>query len=134
MKRTPIKSRSISPRSRLIARAESAVNAFVRARDAGRPCISCFEYKPLTAGHYRSTRAAPELRFDAKNIHGQCSRCNIDLAGNREGYREGLIERFGHMFLAWLDGPHEAKHYTRDELERIRVEYNQKLTEFKDTA
>ena len=66
MKRTPIKSRSISPRSRLIARAESAVNAFVCRGDAGRPCISCFEYKPLTAGHYRSTRAAPELRFDAK--------------------------------------------------------------------
>lgn len=45
-----------------------------------------------------------------------------------------MIERFGYLFVAWLDGPHEAKHYTRDDLERIRVEYNQKLTEFKDAA
>ena len=102
--------------------------------DAGRPCISCFDYKPLSAGHYRSTRAAPELRFDAKNIHGQCTRCNIDLAGNRGGYREGLIEAFRLSVSCMARWTARAKHYTRDDLERIRVEYNQNLQEFKDAT
>lgn len=122
MKRSPIKSRSSNPRAMAVALAQSAVNAYVRARDEGMPCISCGEMRPLQAGHYWSVGARPELRFNEANIHGQCSRCNVDLAGNRDAFRAGIVERYGSEELAdALDTTIPAKKWTLDELREIRA-------------
>ena len=53
--------------------AQAAVNAWVRERDADRPCISCGRYHAgqWHAGHYLSTGARPELRFEPLNIWKQ---------------------------------------------------------------
>ena len=39
-------------------------NEFIRLRDAGQPCISCGENKPLQAGHYFAVKGYDSLRFD----------------------------------------------------------------------
>ena len=134
MKRSPIKSRSSNPRARAVALAQSAVNAYVRARDEGMPCISCGEMKPLQAGHYWSVGARPEMRFNEANIHGQCSRCNVDLAGNREAFRAGIVDRLGSELADDLDTPTPAQKFTLDDLKAIRASAEAKRAKIVDFA
>ena len=134
MKRSPIKSRSSNPRAKAVSLAQSAVNAYVRARDEGMPCISCGEMKPLQAGHYWSVGARPEMRFNEANIHGQCSRCNIDLAGNREAFRAGIVDRLGSELADDLDTPTPAQKFTLDDLKAIRASAEAKRAKIVDFA
>ena len=48
-----------------------------------------------------------------------------------ERYRSTLIEWFGIELVEWLEGPHEAKHYSREELEEIAATYRRKTRELK---
>ncbi|WP_318156099.1 recombination protein NinG [Citrobacter freundii] len=41
------------------------------------------------------------------------------------------MEWFGPELVEWLEGPHEAKHYTREELEDIAATYRRKTRELK---
>ena len=54
---------------------QHAFNAWIRARDAGQPCISCGTTADVQycAGHYRTTGSCPELRFEPLNVHLQSS-------------------------------------------------------------
>lgn len=105
-------------------RAQQAINAYVRARDAGKKCISCESLLTLgtgvggdyDAGHFRSVGSAAHLRYDLRNINGQCKYCNNFLAGNPHGYRLGYIARFGADALAELESDNEPRHYTRQDL------------------
>lgn len=113
------------PRSRLLAEAQAAVNRYVRLRDAGKPCISCGRHHAgqWHAGHFRSVGSAPELRFDLRNLHAQCAPCNVHLSGNLILYRAGLLDRIGHDAVAALEGPHEPRKWTRDELIAMRQRF-----------
>ncbi|AZF37715.1 Protein NinG [Pseudomonas sp. R4-39-08] len=113
---------------------QHAFNAWVRARDAGQPCISCGTTADVQycAGHYRTTAAAPELRFEPLNVHLQCNRnCNMGKSGNLLGYRPGLIKKIGVEAVEWLESPHEPKKYTVDELKAMTAEYRAKTRELK---
>lgn len=117
--------------------AQAAFNAWVRLRDAGQPCISCGTTADVQycAGHYRTTAAAPELRFEPLNVNLQCNRnCNMGKSGNLLGYRPGLLAKIGAEALAWLEGPHEAKRYTIDDLKTIKAEYRAKIKQLKEAA
>lgn len=112
--------------------AQQAFNAYIRARDHGQPCISCdavlddsglMTGSRIDAGHYRSVGACPELRFEELNCWAQCSRCNQHLSGNAVEYRIRLRERIGDDALAWLEGKHEPKRYTVDDLKAIKAKY-----------
>lgn len=113
---------------------QHAFNAWIRQRDIGQPCISCGTTADVQycAGHYRTTAAAPELRFEPLNVHLQCNRnCNMGKSGNLLGYRPGLIKKIGVEAVEWLEGPHEAKKYTVEELKAITAEYRAKTRELK---
>lgn len=100
---------------------QKAFNAFIRERDHGRPCISCgITYGQIQAGHYKTVGHAPELRFEALNCHAQCAQCNNSKSGNIAAYRIGLIEKIGLEGVEWLEGPHDPKKYTCDELIEMR--------------
>lgn len=116
---------AIKPRAKLIAEAQAAVNRYVRLRDAALPCISCQRHHAgkWNAGHYRSTAAAPELRFDLDNLHKQCEPCNTHLSGNLIRYRVGLLDRIGADRLAAIEGPHEPRKWTREELIAMRQQF-----------
>jgi hypothetical protein len=65
------------------AQAQQAFNAYIRARDADLPCISCGETNPpdlhggqWDCGHFKTVGANPELRFEERNAHKQCKSCN----------------------------------------------------------
>jgi hypothetical protein len=104
--------------------AQAAFNKFIRLRDADRPCISCgVTYGKWNAGHYRSVGSNPALRFEPLNNHKQCVQCNQSKSGNAIEYRIGLIARIGQESVDWLEGPHEAKHYSIDDLKAIKAHY-----------
>lgn len=113
---------------------QKAFNAWIRERDAGQPCISCGTTADVQycAGHYRTTAAAPELRFEPLNVHLQCNRnCNMGQSGNLLEYRPRLIEKIGLEAVEWLEGPHEPKRYTIEDLKAITAEYRAKVRELK---
>ena len=125
---------SLKSRAQWAREAQSAVNAYVRLRDDKAPCISCGRHHQgqWHAGHYLSRGAHPELSLDERNIHKQCQPCNVHLSGNQIEYRKGLIARYGVEYVDWLEGPHELKHYTIDDLKAIKAEYVQKLKELRE--
>lgn len=126
----------IKTRSQHTKDAQVAFNAFIRARDAHLPCISCGTTTAgqFHAGHYRTTKAAPELRFDEQNVHKQCAQCNNFDSGNIVEYRIALVRRIGAKSLAQLEGPHEAKKYTVDELKEIKAHYRKMAREIKSKS
>jgi hypothetical protein len=120
--------------------AQAAFNAYIRERDKGLPCISCGSLpnngdlltgSRIDAGHYRSTGSCPELRFEPLNCHAQCVKCNRNLSGNAVEYRIRLIERIGAASVDWLEGPHEAKRYTIEDLKDIKAKYRAMTRELK---
>lgn len=122
-------------RAQAIRKAQAAFNAFVRARDHGLPCISCGAMPgqkrggTMDAGHYRSTGACPQLRFDPDNCHLQCVRCNRDLSGNSVAYRVGLVRRIGVQRLARLEGDHPLPKWTVADYREIARTYRGWLAE-----
>lgn len=132
------KRESLKTRSDYIKEAQIAVNAYIRERDKEKGCISCGTSLQIEsvgggfdAGHYRSRGSAPSLRFDERNIHGQCKRCNRYLSGNYGAYRIGLERRYGCAFVLALDSDNEVRKWTIEELKAIRDEYRNKLKELK---
>jgi hypothetical protein len=108
--------------------AQQAFNAYIRERDSGKPCVSCGRHHEgqWHAGHYLSTGARPELRFDEANCHKQCQPCNTHLSGNIVRYRAQLIHRIGAAELERLEGPQVQVKCTSDDLKAIRDEYRAK--------
>ncbi|HDQ4772054.1 TPA: recombination protein NinG [Yersinia enterocolitica] len=135
--RKELKVRKINakPKTYWIKQAQQAVNAFVRARDSNLPCVSCGTTSAAQwdAGHYRTTAAAPQFRFDPRQIHKQCSVCNQHKSGNIVPYRVELIKRIGIKTVEAIENNHERRSYTVEELKGIRDYYRLELKRLKET-
>lgn len=121
----------------LIREAQTAFNAFVRARDETQPCICCGRFPMSNAwhswdcGHYRSTGSASHLRFNEDNAHRQLVICNRHGAGRAVDYRIGLIHRIGLERVEALENNNTPKKWQRDELIAIKATYTQRLKDSK---
>lgn len=113
-------------------------NSYIRERDKDKPCICCDE--PLAkgaigggfdAGHYRSVGSAPHLRFNEKNCHGQRKQCNRYGAGRAVDYRLGLINRIGLAAVEELEADQAPRHYTIEELMKLKSYFLAKKKELK---
>ena len=80
---------------KLLEKTQKVVNAYIRKRDEGLPCISCGSYNGNQDGHYFTVKGYSALRFNEWNIHLQCAGCNMFKHGNQAMYRIGLVERIG---------------------------------------
>jgi hypothetical protein len=125
----------------LIAEAQVEFNAFIRARDAGQPCICCGKpFEPdrpggsVDAGHFRSRGSAPHLRFNEDNCFAQRKNCNRPGGTTYAAFRAGVLTRIGEERLAAVEANHEVHKWTRDELVAIKTTYRSKLKELKRTA
>lgn len=131
-KETQARKSRLKTRSDWMREAQSAFNAFIRARDEGKPCICCGRTSTgwtrggdWDAGHFRSRGAAPHLRFDERNCHAQLKQCNrraFDVAG----YRRNLVERIGLQAVESLEADNEPRKWTAADLQAIRDEYRQR--------
>lgn len=117
-------------KSRLLKKAQSVFNKWIRERD-GEKCISCNHTnitalrntRQFHAGHYLTTGARPELRFNEDNCHSQCSICNNYLSGNLAQYRLNLINKIGLERVEALENARQVKKWTVDELKEIIEKY-----------
>lgn len=121
--------------------AQQAFNAYIRERDrlAGYACISSgrpldWNGNAVDAGHYRSTGAAPHLRFDESNCHAQSKHDNRYLSGNVADYRIGLIKRIGLEAVEALETDQSVRRYTIEDLQAIKALYRQKLKDLRRAA
>ncbi len=86
-------------KQRLIA----TFHKYIRLRDCQLPCISCGQFNKLQAGHFYNAGNYASLRFDDKNVNGQCVACNHYSEGNKQGYAEGLKKKYGDNVLRELE-------------------------------
>lgn len=128
---TKAKLDAMQTKPQLVKKAQVAFNSYIRARDMGKPCISCG--KPLgsepnsyDAGHFRSVGSAPHMRFVESQVHGQCKKCNRYLAGNAVEYRKGLVERIGVEAVEAIERDTELRKYTKQELIEIALIHKEK--------
>lgn len=116
---------AVKPLKHWIDLTQRAVNDICRETELaeGRGCISCGTKTAFAwhAGHYRTTAAAPQLRFNPDNIWLQCSACNVHKSGNIEAYRAALVELIGEERVLALESNNETHRYTREELDGIRA-------------
>ena len=116
--------------------AEKEFNRYIRARDYYDPCISCGTIKDVqyAAGHYFTKGGHPELRFNEDNVHKQCNKhCNMELSGNIAAYRVELIKKIGLTRMEKLEGTHKPKHYTIDDIKKIKEKYKKLAKELEET-
>lgn len=132
------KREKLKTRSDYMKEAQRAFNTYIRLRDraAGHPCISSgralgWAANEVDAGHYRSTGAAPHLRFDEDNCHAQTKQDNRFLAGNAIDYRVGLIARIGLERVEALESNNTPAKWTAEELKQIKATYTAKARELK---
>lgn len=104
---------------------KDAVHAYIRARDADQPCISCDTLNPSAwhAGHYMSVGSESALRYDPANIHRQCLACNVYKGSNAIQYRIRLVQRIGLAEVERLEGPQPVVKWTREGLKAIREQF-----------
>ena len=123
----------IKPKGQYMREAQAAFNAWVRERDAALPCVSCGRHHQgkYDAGHYRTVGSNPALRFEPLNVWKQCSPCNTRLSGNLVNYRVELVRRIGVDLVDWLEGPHEPKRYTIEDLKALTAHYRALTRELK---
>ncbi|MNJ22752.1 Bacteriophage Lambda NinG protein [compost metagenome] len=138
-----VRKEKLKTRADHMREAQALFNEFIRLRDAGQPCISCdslpSDHDLITgsrwdAGHYRSVGACPELRFEPLNVHRQCVKCNRNLSGNAVEYRIRLVQRIGADLVAFLEGPHQVRKYTIEDLKAIKAEYRAKIKQLKEAV
>lgn len=133
---TKVMREKVKTRSEWAKEAQAAFNKFIRLRDAGQPCISCGRYHQGQnhAGHYKSVGSSPELRFDESNCHLQCAPCNNHLSGNIANYRPNLVIKIGQEAVDRIEGPHEPKKYSIDDLKAIKAKYKEKAKQLETMA
>lgn len=131
-----VRKEKLKSRADHLKEAQVVVNQYIRLRDADLPCVSCgrFHDGQWHAGHFRSAGGHPELRFEPLNIWRQCAPCNTHKSGDLVNYRAELVRRIGAEKVEWLEGPHEAKRYTIEDLKAIKAEYRAKIKQLKEAA
>ena len=122
---------ALKTRQDWIREAQKWFNKYCRMRDKDEPCISCGRHHQgqYHAGHFRTTAAAPQLRFHEDNVHKQCSVCNNHLSGNLLEYRKRLIQKIGAERVDQLQNDSSIKRWTIEELQEIKKVYKNKCKE-----
>ena len=132
-----VKKKSLLKKSDYIKKAQAAVNAYIRARDYGKPCVSCGSMPDqkrggtIDAGHYRSRGSAGHLRFNTFNIAAQCVKCNRYGAGNAVDFRLELINRLGLEIVERIEADQQRRDFTTEYLERIAKIFNKRARQVK---
>jgi len=109
---------------------------YIKERDKGKDCVSCKgQWTPdFQAGHWKKAELYSLLKFDERNIHGQCQKCNLFLDGNVQKYGDNIhtrITREGKEDVEKIALQEKQTNFKwdRTELNRIRDYYKQKMKE-----
>ena len=110
--------------------AQEAVNRYVRLRDASKGCFVCGVPLQLggvgggfDAGHIRSRSNADHLRYDMRNIHGQCKPCNKPGSTKDHEMKAAAIRLLGKEEAEALYDDNRNIKWQRDQVREIRDTY-----------
>ena len=65
-------------------------------------CVTCGLTKPwqeMQAGHFIPRAQGNSTKWDLRNIHPQCYRCNINLGGNGAEYYPYMLKEYGKAII-----------------------------------
>jgi len=153
---TRARKEALKTRGDWLKEAKVAVQRFRRLEELakGSGCMSCGRsqeevhgtdgWRPGGAwdgGHFLSKGARPGLALEPLNIWLQCKSCN---AGSSKYARKGatvnasfrlnLIDRIGLAAVEALEADHTPRHYSAEELRRIKAEYTARARELRKAA
>ena len=118
--------------NKLKTRLDTVFALFVRLRDALPGgvfrCISCGRLLPIEqsdCGHYIN-RQHMATRFNEKNCNAQCRKCNRFDEGNIQGYRRGLIAKYGAPTVLMLEAMKNQINKISDFEYRAMIDYYRK--------
>lgn len=112
------------------SKADRYFSEYIRKRDKNKPCITCGKFtQEKDCGHFLSRRFEA-TRYDEKNAHGQCLKCNRFENGNQFEHGVAIDKKYG-------DGTAEKLlqkskmlcKRTKFDYEYIAKEYKQKTEE-----
>ena len=125
-------------RGKALTKLDKVFSLYIRQRDSENgffKCISCGQIKPYDqcdCGHYIN-RQHISTRFDEKNCNAQCRKCNRFEEGNAQGYRRGLIEKYGEKAVELLEiKKFNTSHLNLPEIEILTKYYKEKIKELCD--
>jgi len=125
-------------RSKLVKRLDDIFSKYIRLRDSKNGyfrCISCGRLLPsdeADCGHYIN-RKHMSLRFSEKNCNAQCRSCNRFDEGNIQGYRRGLIAKYGEPVVKMIEAQkNEINRISDFELKAMIEFYKKKVKEMKN--
>ncbi len=141
-KKSTLRNKGKSDRSKLIDRLDRVFSEYIRLRDSFKTqsgfyfkCISCGQIKPYEdadCGHYVN-RGHMSTRFSEDNCHAQCRSCNRFDEGNIYNYRRGLVAKIGEGRVLLLEGQkHAACKLGEFELKAMIEEYKKKVKLLKE--
>lgn len=120
---------------------DTVFSKYIRLRDMmpGKVfrCISCGQIKPIEqadCGHYIN-RQHMATRFSEMNCNAQCRSCNRFDEGNMQGYRRGLVQKYGEQRVLLLESQkYEIRKYTDFEYEVLIKHYQAEVKKMLDKA
>lgn len=150
MRRKPVKSTGSSTASRALKKRSIPVlqkqldtifSIFIRLRDSNEQglikCCTCpklGEFKSMHAGHYISRRHL-SIRWDERNVHGQCPKCNLFDQGSGPAYSRFMIAKYGPEILDIMEFKrNNTCHMSAFEYEILIREYEGKVAAFNRAA
>ena len=136
MKRSRIRSKSITPEAKLKEKLMGLAKKFIKLRD-GNTCWTCGKER-LFGNDYHGGHFIPDggngviLRYHEDNIHPQCRRCNFFLSGNQAEYYIVMVQKYGQEFvdeLFRIKHQDKTKWYKQDYLDKIAY-YEDKIKNY----
>ena len=113
----------LKTRQMWLKEAQTAFNKYIRLRD-GNWCISSQRIIPgqTQAGHFYTTAARPDLRFNEDNCHSQSVTDNQYKSGNIADYRVALVEKISQERVDALKIVGRSD-WSVDEIKAIKAKY-----------
>lgn len=134
-KETKRRREALKTKSDYAKEAQTAFNLFIRMRDWGKPCISCDRMHGRDhqrhASHYRSVKAAKQLRFNGWNVWTSCQQCNTSESGNILEYRKRLILKIGQERLDAIENNNELCTHDAEYYRRVKRIFNKRARHYK---
>lgn len=93
-------------------------------------CISCGMVVPVSktdCGHYIN-RKHMSTRYSEVNCNAQCRECNRFDEGNMQGYRRGILSKYGERSVLMLEQrKYESRKYTDAEYKLLIAHYESEI-------
>ena len=90
-------------------------------------CVTCGmtkHYKEMQAGHWVPQAQGNAVRFDRRNVHVQCYRCNVNLGGNGPEYSAFMERTYGKEVME------ELRRKSNESVKFTQADYEQMISEW----